>query len=115
MRGFRVRAVVHTAGGGTEFPNSPGFSRLELPVSGHDGPVELLVYGRAPESAESIRLTGAGGFERHVEPQEGPPSSPGKFWVIAAPPSLDGGRVAWLDSEGRVGGTLDVLYSPSGG
>jgi hypothetical protein len=101
------------AGGGTEFPNTPGFSRLELPVSGPDGPVELLVYGRAPEQAESIRLTGAGGFERRVEPQEGPPSSPGKFWVIAAPPSLDGGRVAWLDGDGRVGGGLDVLYSPS--
>jgi hypothetical protein len=107
--------IEEGAGGGTEFPNTPGFSRLELPVSGRDGPVELLVYGRAPQSAESIRLTGAGGFERRVEPQEGPPSSPGKFWVIPAPASLENGRVAWLDGDGLVGGALDVLYSASRG
>jgi len=107
--------IEQGAGGGNVFPGTPGFSRHELPVSGPDGPVELLIYGSVPESAESVRLTGAGGFERRVEPQQGPPSSPGKYWVIAAPASLDGGRVSWLDSDGQVGGTLDVLYSPSRG
>jgi hypothetical protein len=97
-----------------EFPKTPGFSRGELPAATSDGRAhELLLFGRAPQEAQAIRLTGAGGFERRVEPLEGPPSSPGKYWVITAPPSLEGGRVAWLDSDGHVGGTIDVLYSPS--
>jgi hypothetical protein len=97
-----------------EFPKTPGFSRGELPAATRDVRTsELLLFGRAPQGAQAIRLTGAGGFERRVEPIEGPPSSPGKYWVIAAPPSLEGGRVAWLDSDGHVGGAIDVLYSPS--
>jgi hypothetical protein len=97
-----------------EFPKTPGFSRGELPGVTRGGrAAELLLFGRAPQDAASIRLTGAGGFERRVEPQEGPPSAPGKYWVIAGPASLENGRLEWLDSDGRVGGTIDVFYSPS--
>jgi hypothetical protein len=93
-----------------EFPKTPGFSRGELPAATRDGRAQgLLLFGRAPQGARAIRLTGAGGFERRIEPLEGPRSTPGKCWVIAAPPSVDNGRVAWLDSDGRVGGAVDLL------
>jgi hypothetical protein len=48
-----------------EFPKTPGFSRGELPGATRDGRArELLLFGRAPQGAQAIRLTGAGGFER---------------------------------------------------
>jgi hypothetical protein len=92
------------AGGGQcgEFPSTPGFSRIESAPSNASDRRELLVYGRAPEEASAIVLTGEDGFERRTTPMEGLGSADGDYYLFAVPYGV-GGRVNWLDANGEPG------------
>lgn len=71
---------------------------------------EVLLFGPAPQAARQVQLTGKGGERIVARAQPGPANVPGRFWLIAAPPTLKDARLAWLDGTGRAGGGLDVSY-----
>jgi hypothetical protein len=93
-------------GGGQcgEFPRTPGFSRVELPVSDARGRVEeKLVYGRVPPEAAAVVVTVDGVERRRVEPFPGPAGAEDDFYLTAIPPEWAGGRVNWVDERGNEG------------
>jgi hypothetical protein len=92
-----------------EFPRTPGFSRLHFPTV--EGARELLVYGRAPEEAASVRVTLEGRAPIAVEPIEGPPGESGDFYLAAVPPGVEG-RVNWFDEDGNPGSVGHEVFSP---
>jgi hypothetical protein len=88
-----------------EFPRTPGFSRLQQTVPNVAGGArEVLVYGRVPEEAASVRVTFDGRPPVEVEPLEGPPGESGDFYLVVSVPSdTSGARVNWFDENGKEG------------
>ena len=96
-----------------EFPRTPGFSRLQQTVPNIAGGArEILVYGRAPQDARAITLVVDTSVTRRVEPFEGPPGVPGKFYLMAVSPDLDNGIVNWVDEMGNEGSRGIELLPP---
>jgi hypothetical protein len=94
-----------------EFPRTPGFSRSQLTVPNIAGGArEILVYGRAPEEAAWVRITFDGRGPVQVEPVEGPDGA--DYYLIAAPADASGGRVNWLDNDGKEGSPGHELLPP---
>ena len=94
----------HGGGQCGEFPRTPGFSRVELAVSDARGQAEeILVYGRVPPEAVAVVVTVNGVERRRVEPLPGPAEVNGDFYLVATPPQWAGGRVNWIDENGREG------------
>lgn len=101
------------AGGGQcgEFPRTPGFSRMQSIPSYAGDPRELLVYGRAPEEASAVVLTGEDGVEQRVKPLEGLGPADGDYYLFAVPTGTSG-RVNWLDATGEPGSAGLALLPP---
>lgn len=101
------------AGGGQcgEFPRTPGFSRIQSLPSVAGNPRELLVYGRAPEEASAVVLTGESGLERRMEPLEGLGPADGDYYLFVVPAGTSG-RVNWLDATGQPGSGGLALLPP---
>jgi hypothetical protein len=90
------------AASAASFPRTPGFSRVELPVSDARGRVEeKLVYGRVPPEAAAVVVTVDGVERRRVEPSPGPAGAEDDFYLTAIPPEWAGGRVNWVDERGN--------------
>jgi hypothetical protein len=100
--------------GGLGFRKTPGFSRAQhaVPRGGRRFAKEILVYGRVPERARAVAITPNTGSRIEVEPDEGPRSIPGDFFVIPIPPSLASGRINWIDGDGRPGSRGIRLLPP---
>ena len=65
-----------------EFPRTPGFSRIQQTVPNVAGGArEILLYGRVPEEAASVRVTFDGRAPVEVEPIQGPRGESGDFYV----------------------------------
>jgi hypothetical protein len=72
---------------------------------------EVLLFGPAPQAAERIRLTAARRNQIVARTQRGAGRSGRRFWVIAAPPTLRGAKLEWLERTGRRGARpVDVGY-----
>jgi hypothetical protein len=94
-----------------EFPRTPGFSRMQSIPSVAGKPRELLVYGRAPEEASAVVLTGESGFERRLKPLEGLGPADGDYYLFAVPAGMSG-RVNWVDATGEPGSPGLALLPP---
>jgi hypothetical protein len=88
-----------------------GFTLSELPIFARREPIEMILWGEAPEGAVRVELGAAGGRSLRARTLEGAGPPRGKVWAIAAPPGLREARVRWIDSEGAVGGSLDASAS----
>jgi hypothetical protein len=67
-------------------------------------PKEVLVYGRVPERARKVVITADQGVRIEVEPEEGPKSIRGDFFVIPVKPRLGRhARINWLGADGHPG------------
>jgi hypothetical protein len=114
------RASAGFSGQCGDFPRTPGFSRVQHTVRDEGGaPREILLYGRVPEEASSVtltgdglRLSGDGQAPIVIEPIAGPPGIPGDFYLVALKPGLEGGRVNWIDGAGREGSRGIALLPP---
>jgi len=53
--------------------------------------------------AVAVVVTVNGVERRRVEPLPGPAGVNGDFYLVAAPPQWAGGRVNWIDENGREG------------
>ena len=85
------------------------FGHGKKPVARRRG--EVLLFGRAPAKARRVILTAGGGKQITAPTKTGPPKVPGRFWVLAAPPHLNGAELVWTDRNGRRGERpLDVSY-----
>jgi hypothetical protein len=93
---------------------SSGFTRDQRTVPAVLGAdvEEILVYGRAPEEADTVEISADRGVRLAVKTQEGPASAPGDFWLIATPPGLKNGRVYWIDEDGSARGPAVELLPP---
>jgi hypothetical protein len=102
-------------GGGAcgEIRETPGFFRAQHSVpSKPGGPVkEILLYGRAPERADTVEVSVRDSVKVAVKTRRGASGVPGRYWLIAAPARLiEGGRVYWVDRDtGKRGLGLEVL------
>jgi hypothetical protein len=97
-----------------EFPRTPGFSRIQLTMPNVTGGAgEILLYGRVPEEAASVRVTFDGRAPVEVEPIQGPRGEPGDFYVVVpVPPDTSGARVNWIDNNGNEGSPGIELLPP---
>lgn len=82
-----------------------GFSAAALPVSDGSGRTEFIVFGEAPEQADTVELTADGGKRIRAQMYDGPTTVPGDIWVMSAPVGLENPELGWLDPGGRSGGT----------
>lgn len=105
--------IIGSGGCGVQ-RNSPGFTRQQLTVPAVVGAEvnEILVYGRAPEEADTVEISADGGVSFRVKTQEGPSGIPGDFWLIATPPGLKNGKVHWIDEDRGAQGPLVELLPP---
>src|SRR5688572_16587403 len=87
---------------------TPGFTRgqADIPMAGRLASGErvrtrqVLIYGRAPERAEYIRLTVPNGLQMQRPVYDGPKDMPEDYYVLAVPPRLGpGARITWLDEN----------------
>lgn len=68
-----------------------------------------LVFGNAPERAEIVRVTAAGGFQRSAKTYEGPAGYDGDFYLLELPGKLKRARVTAVGKDGNpLGPGLDV-------
>ena len=100
--------------GGLGFRKTPGFSRAQhsVPGGGRRFAKEILVYGRVPERARAVVITPKTGARIEVQPDEGPKSLSGDFFVIPIKPSFGPGKVNWIDRDGRPGSRGIRLLPP---
>jgi hypothetical protein len=99
---------------------TPGFSRYQHNVPTLRKlrgrlflPKEVLVFGRVPERARKVVITADQGVRIEVEPNEGPKSIRGDFFLIPVKPRL--GRHAtinWVDADGIPGSRGIALQPP---
>jgi hypothetical protein len=90
------------------------FAAAELPVLDAAGRAEMILFGRAPESAREILLTASGRSALRSPTEEGPPDFRGDPWVIAVPPGLGqrAPQLGWIGENGAVASArLDVTRS----
>jgi hypothetical protein len=87
---------------------TPGFTRGEaaIPMAGRLPSGErvrtrqVLLYGRAPERAEYVRVTVPNGLQMERPVYDGPENMPEDYYVVAVPPRLGpGARITWLDQD----------------
>ena len=114
----------HSLGAGGqcgEFPRTPGFSRLQFPGVYMRGDSEgarrlrrrpVLVYGRVPERAARVVITGTRGLRLETRPLEGPESARGDFYAISVRPGHPDARINWLDEHGKPGSRGIALTPP---
>ena len=104
-----------------EFPRTPGFSQLQAPGVYMRGDSEearrlrqrpVLVYGRVPEAAGRVVITGKHGLRLETRPLEGPPGARGDFYAISVRPGLPQARINWLDEHGKPGSRGIELMPP---
>lgn len=81
------------------------FSAGSQPVAAGDR-VEVLLYGRAPQAASKVALTGAGGVQIEVATHKAP--EVGRVWLINAPVGVENARVRWIGADGALGDPIDV-------
>jgi hypothetical protein len=114
------RSVV-SGGQCGEFPRTPGFSQLQAPGVYMRGDSEqarrlrqqpVLVYGRVPEPAARVVITGKHGLRLETRPLEGPPGARGDFYAISVRPGLPHARINWLDEHGKPGSRGIELIPP---
>jgi hypothetical protein len=105
--------------GATGFRKTPGFSRAQKNVPTLRKvrgrlflPKEVLVYGRVPERASKVVVTADRGVKIEIEPDEGPKSIRGDFFVIPVKPRLGHARINWLDADGVPGSRGIALQPP---
>jgi hypothetical protein len=95
-------------------PKTPGFTRAQAKgwaIAGRSA-VESIVFGHAPERAESVEVR-AGGRTISTATIPGPRGIPGRFWLLARPPrDLANGHVYWVDREGGKRGRPVRLLPP---
>jgi hypothetical protein len=105
-------------------PRTPGFTRgqADIPAGGRaaDGTRirtrQVLIYGRAPERAEYIRLTVPGGLRMQGPVHDGPKIMRGDYYLVAVPPHIgNGARINWLDKNQRPGSRGTRLLPPVSG
>lgn len=102
-------------GGSGVIRNAPGFSRGQHTVRSGMGTIkdpikEILLYGRAPDRADHVRIAAKGGIRLNVKTRKGPPGVPGRFWFVATSPKLTSGHMRWVDtSSGEEGPAVAVL------
>jgi hypothetical protein len=95
--------------------NAPGFSRGQYTIRAGQGTIkdkvkEILVYGRAPERADYVRIAAPGRIRLLVKTRESPPGVPGRFWFVATSPKLRSGHMRWIDTRsGKEGPAIAVL------
>lgn len=102
------------------FRQTPGFSRHQhnvptlrkLPSGRLILPKEVLVFGRAPERARKVVVTGDRGVRIEVDTDEGPKSIRGDFFVVPVKPRLGQARINWLDADGLRGSRGIALQPP---
>jgi hypothetical protein len=104
-----------------EFPRTPGFSRLQMPGVYMRGDGEearrlrrqpVLVYGRVPEHAARVVITGTNGFRLETQPLEGPEGARGDFYAISVRPGHPDAKINWLDEHGKPGSRGIALTPP---
>ncbi len=104
-----------------EFPRTPGFSRIQAPGVYMRGDSEearrlrrrpVLVYGRVPERAARVVITGTKGLRLETRPLEGPEGARGDFYAISVRPGHPDARINWLDEHGRPGSRGIALMPP---
>jgi hypothetical protein len=105
---FFTVAPAPVAGGGCARGSrrTPGFTSAQFRVPPSTQPRdvrEVIVWGSAPEDAAAVFVTGAGGFRKAVDTQEGLPGRHGDYYLVVVPPSLRRARVNWLDRSGHPG------------
>lgn len=122
---FLVGPRRHEFGSGSgqcgEFPRTPGFSRLQLPVVIFSSTPErnqrlrrrpVLVYGRLPERAARVVVSAPDGLRLTARPHEGPRSARGDFYAISVPVAHPGARINWLKQDGTEGSRGIRLLPP---
>jgi hypothetical protein len=88
-----------------------GFDAKGVPVTDAAGRAEVILFGRAPETASTVELTADDGTRIRSRVHEGPADYRGDVWALVASPDLEGRnpRVDWVVPSGRRGGAkLDV-------
>jgi hypothetical protein len=102
-------------------PRTPGFTRGQANVAGrgldpdgkHQKTRQVLIYGRAPERAEYIRLTVPRGLRMQGPVHDGPKNMRGDYYLVAVPPHIgNGARINWLDKNKRPGSRGTPLLPP---
>lgn len=105
-------------------PRTPGFTRGQANVpAGRLGPAgkrmetkQVLIYGRAPERAEYIRLTVPRGLRMQGPVHDGPKNMRGDYYLVAVPPHIGrGARINWLDKDKQPGSRGTRLLPPVSG
>jgi hypothetical protein len=122
---FLVGPRRHEFGSGSgqcgEFPRTPGFSRLQLPVVIFAGKPErnrrlrrqpVLVFGRVPDRAAKVVVSAPDGLRLTALPHEGPKSSRGDFYAISVPVGHPRARVNWIKNGGSAVGRGIALMPP---
>lgn len=103
------------SGGSGLIRNAPGFSRGQTTLRAGQGTIKdkvlgIVLYGRAPERADHVRIAAAGGVRLLVKTRKGPPGVPGRFWFVATSLKLRDGHMRWVDtSSGEEGPAVAVL------
>lgn len=95
-------------------PRTPGFTRAQSRrrTVANDRGDELLVFGHAPERADTVEIQ-AGGRTFSTRTRPGPPGVPGRFWLIAgAPEDFASGHVRWVDRDAGARGRSVRLLPP---
>jgi hypothetical protein len=101
-----------------EYPRTPGFGRSQVPtvnLRGEGDPAlrrPVLVYGRVPERAARVVITGPDGLRIESRPHEGPRGVRGDFYAISVRPGHPHARINWLDEHGRPGSRGIDLMPP---
>ena len=109
------RSRPQRGGGSGVIRNAPGFSRGQTTLRAGQGSIKdkvlgIVLYGRAPERADQVRIAAAGGIRLLVKTRKGPPGVPGRFWFVATTRKLTDGHMRWVDtSSGEEGPAVAVL------
>jgi len=76
---------------------------------------EIILFGRAPDGARAVKLTGANGVAITMPTQTASAGMPGNYWLIAAPRGVEDASVRFLGADDRPqGAPIDVSYRFSG-
>jgi hypothetical protein len=81
-----------------------GFSASSLPVRNAAGNEQLLLYGRAPASATSVKLSGGTTDSVHTLPS-GTRALDGRVWAMPVAPGVRGDSLSWTRADGSTAST----------
>jgi hypothetical protein len=94
------------------FRKTPGFSRAQTVAPSKPRPKEILVWGRVPDRASKVVISAPGRSRIEVVPEPGPKRFPGRYYAIPVKPPMQGGRINWLDRNGKPGSRGIGLMPP---